>query len=63
MDICICMAESLHRLPETITTLLIGYTPVQDKKFIKKNKPLMAFDIAVPFFSQGGQVGGAHRSS
>ena len=29
--ICICTAESLHCLPETTTTLLIGYTPVQIK--------------------------------
>ena len=35
MDICICMAESLCCLPEIIT-LLIGYTPIQNKKF-KKN--------------------------
>ena len=26
MDICICMAELLCYLPETITALLIGYT-------------------------------------
>ena len=32
MDTCICMAESLCCLPETITTLLIGYSPVQNKK-------------------------------
>ena len=38
MDTCICMAESLHSLPEFITTLLIGYTPIQNinKKFSKK---------------------------
>ena len=36
--ICICMAESLHRSPETITTLLIGYTPIPNKKFKKQNK-------------------------
>ena len=30
------MAESLHCSPETITTLLIGYTPTQNKKFKKK---------------------------
>ena len=30
---CICMAESLHCSPETITTLLLGYTPIQKKKF------------------------------
>ena len=31
------MAESLHCSPETITTLLIGYMPEQNKTF-KKNK-------------------------
>ena len=30
---CVCMAESL---PETIKTLLFGYTPIQNKKFTKK---------------------------
>ena len=29
----ICMAESLHHSPETITALSIGYTPIQNKKF------------------------------
>ena len=33
----ICMAESLPCSPETTTTLLIGYTLVQNKKFGKKN--------------------------
>ena len=37
-DTCICMAESLHCSPETVTILLIGYTPIQNKKFkLKKN--------------------------
>ena len=36
MDTCICMAESLHCPPETITAFLISYTPIQSKKF--KNK-------------------------
>ena len=35
MDTCICMAESLCCSPETITTLLIGFTPIQNKKFLK----------------------------
>ena len=34
--ICICMAESLLCSPETITTLLRGYTPIQNKKLKKK---------------------------
>ena len=40
MDTCICMAKSLCSSPETITTLLIGYTPIQNKKFMKKKKKL-----------------------
>ena len=35
MDTCICMAESLLCSPETITTLLIDYTPIQNKKLLK----------------------------
>ena len=39
MNTCsICMAESLRCSPETTTTLLTGYTPIQNKKFkVKKN--------------------------
>ena len=33
MDTCIYMAELLCCAPETITTLLIGYTPIENKKF------------------------------
>ena len=36
MDTCVRMAESLHCPPETITTLLTGYTPIQNKKLVKK---------------------------
>ena len=36
MDTCICMAESLCCQPETITSLLISYTPIWNKK-LKKN--------------------------
>ena len=35
MDTCIRMAESVCYSPEIITTLLISYTPVQNKKFKK----------------------------
>ena len=31
MDTCMCMAESLCSSPETITILLISYTPIQNK--------------------------------
>ena len=36
MNTCMSVAESLHCSPETITTLLIVYTPIQNKKFFKK---------------------------
>ena len=37
--ICIHMTEFLHCSPPTTTTLLIGYTPTQNKKFkVWKNK-------------------------
>ena len=39
------MAESLHCSAETTTTLLIGYTPIQNKKFKEKNIfPLLSID-------------------
>ena len=38
LDTCICMAESLRCSPEAITTLLISYTPIQNKKFKVWNK-------------------------
>ena len=34
----LCVAESLCCSPETVITLLIGYTPTQDKKFKKKKQ-------------------------
>ena len=36
MNTYICMAESLRYSPETITMLLLGYTPMQNKKKFKK---------------------------
>ena len=32
MNTCICMAESFCCPPDTITTLLIGYTPIKDDR-------------------------------
>ena len=37
MDTCICMADSLSCLPETITTWLIAYAPNKIKSFFKKD--------------------------
>ena len=47
MDTCIYMTES-----ETITTLLIGYTPKQNKEFTncQSNKPYVAFKRKVSNF-------------
>ena len=38
IDTGICVAETLRYLPATITALLIGYTPIQNKKVRKKMK-------------------------
>ena len=38
MDTRICMAESLHHSPEAVTTLSIGYTPIQNGFGLKKLK-------------------------
>ena len=35
MDTCVCMAESLCCASEAVTTLLIGYIPIQNKKLKK----------------------------
>lgn len=32
----VCVAESLRCSPETLTTLLTGYIPTQNKKFLKR---------------------------
>ena len=37
MDACISMAESLCCPPESITTLLIGYVPIENKNLKKEN--------------------------
>ena len=37
MHILTCMAESLCCSPKTLTTLLTGYTPIQNKN-LKRNK-------------------------
>ena len=47
MDTCVCMAESLCYSPETITTLLIGYT-IQNNKFEKKTKKFFYLFTAFP---------------
>ena len=48
MDTCMCMAECLCCPSETITILLIGYTPIQKKKFRKKSSLLLPFLLSLP---------------
>ena len=53
MDTCIGMAESLCCPPETITTLLTGYTPIQNKKFNLKRereRALLAINVCPVLF-------------
>ena len=40
MDTCICIAESVLCPPETITTLLISYTPIQNVTKKKRKESL-----------------------
>ena len=40
MDSCVCTAESLHHLKPSQHCLLTGYTPIKNKKFKKKKKPV-----------------------
>ena len=47
-DTCICVAETLHYLPETIAALLIGYAPIKNKKF-KKGICLPMQEMLAPF--------------
>ena len=49
----ICMTESLCCLAETITTLLIGHTAIQNEKFNKKEKKI----IKKPSTVQGHHLG------
>ena len=44
MDTCICIQVCS---PETITTLLIGYTPIQNKKFFKKEAHIISFGLSI----------------
>ena len=52
MDICICMAESLHCSPETVTILLVNWlTPIQNKL---KKKVWGELCILIPGARSGG---------
>ena len=54
---CLCMTESLPCSPETITTLLIGHTSIQNKKFKrKKKKPYMSIFIVSCAFTRVDNV-------
>ena len=54
MHPCICMAESLHCLRKVTTTLLITYSPIQNKKFIEfENKKVTVLVLGWPKSSLG----------
>ena len=57
MDTCVCMAESLHCSLETVTTLLISYTQVQNKKLnkemIRQKKNSLSNALAFMILSKG----------
>ena len=57
MATCICMAESLLCSPETITTLLIDYTPKQNKKF-KKKRLFTDMENSIPRAKAGNRGAG-----
>ena len=38
MDMCTCFVEFLCCSPETTKTLLIGYSPIQNKKFTARGE-------------------------
>ena len=48
MDTCVCMTESLCYLPANITTLLISYTPVRNKKLRKSMATIENGFLKVP---------------
>ena len=51
VDTYISMAESLRCPPETITTLLISYIPIQNKKFFfKKRTVFKVLELIIIFF-------------
>ena len=50
MDTCVCMTESLCYLPANITTLLISYTPVRNKKLRKSMATIENGFLKVPLW-------------
>ena len=59
MDTCTCMAESLRYSPDTITTLLTGYTTIQNKKFKKRS---VGFQNLPPYLRiDGGMICSTHQ--
>ena len=49
IDTCICMAETLRYLPETITTLFVNWLYPNTKQKVKKKKtyPVLVFHLRV----------------
>ena len=51
----VCVAESLRCPPETITALLIGCTPIQNKELKKKYNRLDGFTTEVDVSQSGAK--------
>ena len=64
MGTCVWMAESLHSSPETVTTLFISCTPIENKKVRKERRlseltalylhvapPSTSAPLKLPFFA------------
>ena len=56
MDTCICMTEFLCYPPETITTLLISYTPIQNKKLTDNSNKTLVSQYHCPYPADDGHV-------
>ena len=56
MDACKCMAEYLHCSPETITTLLISYSSIQNGFGVNKMKKKKISDSTKYFRDFSGMV-------
>ena len=49
MDTYVCMAETLRCSPETSTSFLMDYTPIQNKKFKVTKKKEYWSELSFPF--------------
>ena len=63
MDTCLYMADSICCSSETITTLLISYNPIQNKKFKKQKEPKKKKNALLKNTNHHLTLQGCHKSS